>query len=187
MSVYGYARVSTHDQNLDSQLLALRQYGCSKIYTEVQSGRTKHRNELDNLLKQLTAGDTLVIFKLDRLSRGTKHLLDLMDYFEQKEINFVSIQNHIDTSTSMGRFFFTIMGAFAEMEAELIRERVFAGLKAAKENGKQLGRPPVNKNKDLVINLYQNTDFTITHIAKETEVSRNTVYRYLNAENIPLK
>lgn len=87
----------------------------------------------------------------------------------------------------MGMFFFTIMGAFAEMEAELIRERVNAGLKAAKENGKILGRPPINKNKDLAIHLYQTTALSITDIAKKTQVSRTTIYRYLKNEDITLK
>lgn len=85
MKTYGYARVSTHEQNLDSQIYALKQYGCNKIYTEVQSGRNSKRNELDKVIKKLKSGDTLVIFKLDRLSRGTKHLLELMEFFKKKK------------------------------------------------------------------------------------------------------
>ena len=187
MKIYGYARVSTKEQNLDSQIYALKKYGCEKIYVDIKSGRQSKRSELDKLIKILDKGDTLVIFKLDRLSRGTKHLLELMDFFKEKNINFVSIQNSIDTTTSMGMFFFTIMGAFAEMEAELIRERVSAGLQVAREKGKSFGRPPVNKNKELVIQLYTTTTKSITEIAKEAKVARSTVYRYLNRENISLR
>lgn len=187
MAIIGYARVSTNYQQLDSQLLALNQFGCDKIYTEIDSGRSTKRNELNKVLRRLKRGDTLVIFKLDRLSRGTKHLLELMDRFEKKGIHFISIQNNIDTTTSIGRFFFTIMGAFAEMEAELIRERVLAGLAAAKENGKTLGRPATNKNLDLVVKLYTETTLPLTEIANQTDLSRSTVYRYLKNENIPLR
>ena len=187
MKTYGYARVSTREQNLDSQLYALKKYGCDEIYIDIKSGRQSKRSELEKLIKRLEKGDTLVIFKLDRLSRGTKHLLELMDFFKQKNIHFVSIQNSIDTTTSMGMFFFTIMGAFAEMEAELIRERVFAGLQVAKEKGKVFGRPPINKNKELVILLYTTTTRSVTDIAKEAGVARSTVYSYLRCENIPLR
>uniref|UniRef100_UPI003D46C70C recombinase family protein n=1 Tax=Brochothrix campestris TaxID=2757 RepID=UPI003D46C70C len=187
MSIYGYARVSTREQNLDSQIYALKAYGCDYIYKEVQSGSLSKRNELEKVIDKLKKGDTLVIFKLDRLSRGTHHLLELMEFFKSNDIKFVSIQNNIDTSTSMGMFFFTIMGAFAEMERELIRERVYAGIAAARINGKNLGRPPINKNKELVIELYTSTDLSISYIARKAEVSRATVYRYLRKEAIPLK
>lgn len=108
-----------------------------------------------------------------------------MEFFNEAEINFVSIQNNIDTSTSMGKFFFTIMSAFAEMEAELIRERVLSGLEAAKEKGITLGRPIENKNLKTVIDQYMNTDLSITEIAKLNQISRPTVYNYLKRENIP--
>lgn len=105
MKTIGYARVSTVHQQLDSQLNALKQYGCTKIYTEFDSGRNIQRRELSNALNALEPGDTFVIFKLDRLSRGTKHLLGLMEDFNDRNINFISIQNNIDTSTSMGQIF----------------------------------------------------------------------------------
>lgn len=184
MKVIGYARVSTIHQQLDSQLNALKNYGCSKIYTEYDSGRKTDRKELKRALKALNKGDTFVIFKLDRLSRGTKHLLILMEEFNEREINFISIQNNIDTSTSMGKFFFTIMSAFAEMEAELIRERVLSGLEAAKANGKTLGRPVVNKNIDEVISDYLNTSLSVVDIAKKHRISRPTVYSYLDRRKI---
>ena len=110
-----------------------------------------------------------------------------MEDFNDRGINFISIQNSIDTSTSMGKFFFTIMSAFAEMEAELIRERVISGLEAAKANGKTLGRPTENKFIDEVINEYLNTNHSVVYIAKKYKISRPTVYKYLERRNIPLR
>lgn len=185
MKTIGYARVSTTHQQLDSQLNALKNYGCSKIYTEFDSGRNIKRKELARALNALNPGDTFVIFKLDRLSRGTKHLLNLMEEFNEKNINFISIQNNIDTSTSMGKFFFTVMSAFAEMEADLIRERVLSGLDAAKAKGKTLGRPRENKYINEVIDDYLNTSLSIVAIAKKYNLSRPTIYKYLERKNIP--
>lgn len=187
MKTIGYARVSTIHQQLDSQLNALSNYGCTKIYTEFDSGRNLKRKELQRALESLEPGDTFVIFKLDRLSRGTKHLLVLMEDFNERNINFISIQNSIDTSTSMGKFFFTIMSAFAEMEADLISERVISGLEAAKANGKKLGRPLENKHIDAVIDDYLNTQSSIVDIAKKYNISRPTVYKYLERKDISLR
>lgn len=187
MKIIGYARVSTTYQNLDSQILSLKKYGCTKIYMEQESGTKSNRKELEKAIASLNPGDTFVTFKLDRLSRGTRHLLSLLDYFNENDINFISIQNNIDTTTSMGKFFFTIMSAFSEMEAELIRDRVRSGLLNAKEKGKRLGRPPINKNEKKVLEDYIKTNKTITQIAKENDISRPTVYRYLKNNKIALK
>lgn len=184
MKIVGYARVSTEHQQLDAQLNALKKFGCKKIYNETESGRKTRRPQLDKAIQTLKPGDTFVIYKLDRLSRGTKQLLTLMDYFNENNINFISIENNIDTSTSMGKFFFTIMSAFAEMEAELIRDRVLSGLEAAKEKGVTLGRPPKNKNIDTIIKQYTETTLSISEIARQNNLSRPTVYRYLQKYNI---
>ncbi|WP_338350699.1 recombinase family protein [Enterococcus faecalis] len=185
MKIIGYARVSTAYQQFDSQINALEKYGCTQIFMEFDSGRNVKRKKLALALETLEPGDTFVIFKLDRLSRGTKHLLDLMEEFDKRNINFISIQNNIDTSTSMGKFFFTIMSAFSEMEAELIRERVLSGLEAAKANGKKLGRPPQNKFIEEVIHDYLYTSLSITNIAKKYNLSRPTIYNYLKKREIP--
>lgn len=185
MKTIGYARVSTAHQQLDAQLNALEKFGCDYIYQETDSGRKSRRPKLDVAIQSLVPGDTFIIYKLDRLSRGTKHLLSLMDYFNTNDIHFISIENNIDTSTSMGKFFFTIMSAFAEMEADLIRDRVLSGLQAAKDKGVTLGRPPLNKNLEQVIQQYTETDLTVSEIAKLNNISRPTVYRYLNNHNIP--
>lgn len=185
LKIIGYARISTNHQQLDSQILALEKYGCSKIYTETDSGRNKKRSVLQAALNDLNEGDTFVIYKLDRLSRGTKHLLTLMEEFEKKGINFISLENNIDTSTSMGKFFFTIMSAFAEMEADLIRERVLSGVAAARAKGKTLGRPAQNKNMETVIKQYTETNMSVSEIAEKNDISRPTVYRYLKINKIP--
>lgn len=184
MKTVAYARVSTHHQQFDAQLNALNKYGYDQLYMEQESGRKTERQELNRALDNLEPGDTFIIFKLDRLSRGTKHLLQLMEYFDEQNIEFVSIQNNINTKTPMGRFFFTVMSAFAEMEADLIRERVISGLDAAKEKGIILGRPPINKNIDTVISDYLETSLSISEIARRNQVSRPTVYRYLRINNL---
>lgn len=187
MAVIGYMRVSTTHQKFDSQQTALEQYGVDRIYKEYESGTKKNRSELNKALASLKPGDTFVIFKLDRLARTTKQLLHLLEDFEKREIHFVSLQNHIDTSTPMGKFFFTVMGAFAEMEATLIRERVIAGLEAARENGKILGRPTRETAANKAVELYTSTDMTVAEIAKQCEISVPTLYNYLKEYNIPKK
>lgn len=187
MAIIGYMRVSTTHQKFDSQKMALEQYGVDRIYKEFESGTKKNRSELNKALASLEPGDTFVIFKLDRLARTTKQLLHLLEDFEKREIHFVSIQNHIDTSTPMGKFFFTVMGAFAEMEAALIRERVVAGLEAARENGKVLGRPTREVAANKAVELYTTTDMTVAEIAKQCDISVPTLYNYLNEYKIPKK
>lgn len=184
MATIGYMRVSTQHQKFDSQQRALENYGVDVIFKEYESGTKKTRSELNNALASLKPGDTFVIFKLDRLSRGTKQLLNLLEEFQLKNINFVSIQNNIDTSTAMGRFFFTVMGAFAEMEAELIRERVIAGLIAAKENGQQLGRPPRTKEVAKALDLYANSKLSVPEIAKKCDLSVPTVYNHIRKQKL---
>lgn len=187
MTTVGYMRVSTHQQKFDSQLSALESYGVDQLFMEYESGRNTTRTELNKALNALKPGDTFVIFKLDRLARTTKQLLLLLEQFDNQDIQFVSIQNNIDTSTAMGRFFFTVMGAFAEMEAELIRERVMAGLEAAKENGVQLGRPPETTKVDKAIHLYQTTNLPIAEIARLSAISVPTLYYHLKQGNLPLR
>lgn len=183
----GYMRVSTQQQKFDSQQTALEKYGVDYIFKEHESGRKQTRTELDRALAVLEPGDTFVIFKLDRLARGTKQLLHLLEEFEQREIHFVSLQNNIDTSTPMGRFFFTIMSAFSEMEAELIRDRVLAGLESAKENGKTLGRPTKTKEINLALKMYQETSLPVAEIARMAKISVPNLYYHLNKENVPRK
>lgn len=180
--IIGYARIYTQYKKFDSQLNALLRFGCDQIFTEYDNGRKMDHPELDRALKELDSGDTFVIYKLDRLSQGTKHLMRLMEEFERKRIHFISLQDGIDTSTSMGNFFFTIMSAFAEMEADLIRERVLFGLDTAKENGVKLGRPKKEVDIKKILSLYTEDKKSVTEIAKIMGLSRPTIYKYLKEQ-----
>ncbi|GAE46192.1 DNA-invertase [Mesobacillus boroniphilus JCM 21738] len=132
----GYARVSTQDQNLDMQIDALKAAGCERIYTEKKSGKRDDRPELQQCLNALRTGDTLVVYKLDRLGRSTFKLLELTAGFDREGIDFVSIVDGIDTTTPVGRFFFRTMASIAELERDIIVERTQAGLKAARARGR---------------------------------------------------
>ncbi|EAO1488463.1 serine-type DNA invertase Fin [Salmonella enterica] len=138
----GYVRVSTNDQNTDLQRNALNCAGCELIFEDKISGTKAERPGLKKLLRTLSEGDTLVVWKLDRLGRSMRHLVVLVEGLRERGINFRSLTDSIDTSTPMGRFFFHIMGALAEMERELIVERTRAGLAAARAQGRVGGRRP---------------------------------------------
>ncbi len=136
----GYARVSTRDQNLDLQRDALQKAGCDKIYKDTISGTKSQRPGLDQALDNLRKGDTLVVWKLDRLGRSVKDLLDFAGGLNDRGVGFVSLTDAIDTTTVSGRFFFNVMASLAQMERELMIERTQAGLQAAREQGRVGGR-----------------------------------------------
>lgn len=138
----GYVRVSTNDQNTALQRDALERSGCELIFEDKMSGKTSERPGLKKVLRTLSEGDTLVVWKLDRLGRSMRHLVVLVEELRERGINFRSLTDSIDTSTPMGRFFFHVMGALAEMERELIVERTRAGLAAARTEGRIGGRRP---------------------------------------------
>lgn len=186
MKIIGYARVSTTQQRLDSQIDSLKAYGVDKLYTEKESGTVQNRAVLNEALQELKAGDVFVIYKLDRLARGTAHLLQLLEFFDEKGVQFVSLQNQLDTGTPTGKLLFTIMGAFAEMEASLIRERVLDGLESARKRGVQLGRPPKSEQISKAIHLYETSELTISEIAKNCDISRTLIYKQLSLKGIPL-
>lgn len=142
MMIAGYIRVSTNEQNTALQKNALESAGCEQIFEDKISGKHTNRPGLNKLLKTLTEGDTLVVWKLDRLGRSMRHLVTLIEEMRQRGINFRSLTDSIDTATPMGRFFFHVMGALAEMERELIVERTRAGLAAARAEGRIGGRRP---------------------------------------------
>lgn len=176
----GYARVSSEDQNLHLQLDALTQAGCIQIFQEKVSGKDRSRPELDEMLKMLRPGDRVVVWKLDRIGRSTKHLMELMEFFEEKGVEFVSLKENIDTSTPTGRMIFHIMAALAQFEREMIRERTEAGLTAARARGRVGGRPRLED--DIVskaIKLYKTTLYTGREIEEMTGVSRSTLYKRL--------
>jgi len=137
----GYARVSTPDQSLASQTDALKSAGCVKVFTDVASGKNTKRKGLEECMSYLRAGDHLVVWKLDRLGRSIKDLIEFINGLDTREIQFASLTEGINTTTPGGKFFFHVLAAFAEMERELIRERTEAGLKAARARGRLGGRP----------------------------------------------
>lgn len=179
----GYARVSTQEQNLELQINALQAAGCKKIFTEKASGAQRDRPELKAALEYMRANedDTLVVWKLDRLARSLRQLIDTIEELEKKGIGFKSLTENIDTTTSGGRLVFHIFGALAEFERILIKERTIAGLKAAKAMGKKGGRPQALEAEDLrdAKALLRNKKITVKEVAKRLKVDLSTLYRYL--------
>jgi len=177
----GYARVSTSEQNASLQHDALKAAGCIKVFTDKASGSLDHRPQLDRLLDQLRQGDTFVVWRLDRLGRSLKHLIQIVEDLAEADVGFKSLTEGMDTTTSGGKLVFSIFGALAEFERSLIRERTMAGLAAARSRGRVGGRPPVMTAEKIKVarNLYQARDLTVEEIAKTIGVSRKTVYRHL--------
>jgi DNA invertase Pin-like site-specific DNA recombinase len=177
----GYARVSTQEQNLDMQLDALNKAGCEKIYTEKMSGTRNDRPELERCLDALRKGDTLVVYKLDRLGRSTFKLLELTEELSKRGIEFESLQDGIDTSTPVGRAMFRMLAVLAEMERDIIVERTQAGLKAARARGRIGGRPPVpKKDVERALKLYETGEYSVAEITELTGVTKATLYRARN-------
>ncbi len=180
----GYGRVSTQDQNLDLQIDALKKAGCEDryIYTDMASGAKSERMGLNQMLGYLRRGDTVVVWKLDRLARSLKHLIELIADFEKRGIGFRSLQENIDTKTASGKLFLHIFGALAEFERELIRERTLAGLKAAAQRGRKGGRPKaMNPQKiEQARALYREKSIPVMEICKTLGVSKGTLYRCLD-------
>jgi DNA invertase Pin-like site-specific DNA recombinase len=187
----GYARVSTQDQTLDLQKDALEKIGCSKIFTDTASGAKEERKGLDEALTYVRAGDSLVVWRLDRLGRSLKELIDIIKDLNNRNIDFQSLTEHIDTSTPGGKLIFHIFGALAEFERDLIRERTKAGLAAARARGRKGGRPKaqtLNSQKKVAMaqSLYDDKTNTIDEICQTLHISRATLYRYIQAKQTPV-
>jgi DNA invertase Pin-like site-specific DNA recombinase len=178
----GYARVSTPDQQLRMQEDALKNAGCEEIYTDIVSGVKANRPGLDKALSHLRKGDTLVVWKLDRLGRSIQHLIQMIKTLEDKKITFKSLQENMDTATSGGKLIFHIFSALAEFERDLIKERTQAGLKAARARGKMGGRPPLLDTRKInrMIEMYNEQKNTVAEICKIYNISRPSFYNYLN-------
>ena len=182
----GYARVSTQDQNLDLQTEALTMAGCKKVFDDKISGSRAERPGLSKALEMLREGDTLVVWKLDRLGRSVKNLVDLVGELQKQGIQFKSLTDAIDTSTPSGRFFFHVMASLAEMERELTIERTRAGLEVAKQLGRKGGRSrkmtdsKIESAKKLLANGVPPRD-----VAKNLGVSVPTLYRWIPASGLP--
>jgi DNA invertase Pin-like site-specific DNA recombinase len=184
----GYARVSTQDQTLNLQKDALEKIGCTKIFTDTASGAKAERKGLDEALEYVREGDTLVVWRLDRLGRSLKHLIETITELNNRKIGFKSIQENIDTTTSGGKLIFHIFGALAEFERDIIRERTQAGLIAARARGRKGGRPKAltPKKAQMVQDLYRNKENSIDEICKTLNISRTTLYRYIKTDAVKL-
>lgn len=178
----GYARVSTEDQHLELQLDALKAVGCERLFTDRASGTRTHRPGLGDALSHAREGDVLVVWKLDRLGRSVKGLVDLVAELERRQVHFRSLTDGIDTTTPAGRFFFHVMASLAQMERELIAERTQAGLVAARKVGRVGGRKRrMTDSKIAVARQLLEGGATPKNVAHDLGVSVPTLYRWLPA------
>ena len=187
----GYARVSTKDQNLELQLDALTKAGCEIIFQEKASGTKADRPELEKMMSQLRKGDVVCIYKLDRLGRSLKNLLNLVADFEKREVGLRSLTDSIDTTTPQGRLILNIFASLAEFERDLIRERTKAGLEAARARGRKGGRrsglsAEAQKKSMLAEMYYKEEKLGVDEIAKTIGVSKMTLYKYLRLRGVQI-
>ena len=183
----GYARVSTADQTLALQKDALEKAGCERIFTDTASGAKAERIGLADAVAYAREGDILVVWRLDRLGRSLKHLIETITSLNERGIGFKSITESIDTTTSGGKLIFHIFGALAEFERDIIRERTHAGLTAARARGRKGGRPRVltPKKAQMAQALYNDKTNTINDICRTLNISRATLYRYIKTLGEP--
>ena len=187
----GYARVSTREQSLTMQVIALEEAGCEKIYEEVISGAKADRPILESLIKQLRPGDVLVIWKLDRLGRSLKNLVELVQKLIENNIGLCSLNDPVDTTSSQGRLIFNIFASLAEFERDVIRERTQAGLSAARSRGRLGGRPKgLDKAAEATAcaaeTLYKEKKLSVMDICKKLSISKSTLYKYLRHRNVTI-
>ena len=186
----GYTRVSTHEQTLALQQDAVAQAGCERVFTDTAGGATADRPGLALALDHLRAGDTLVIWKLDRLGRSLPHLLATITGLQERGVGLKSLTEQLDTTTSGGKLIFHVFAALAEFERDVIRERTRAGLAAARARGRRGGRPKAAALSDarkvaLAQALYADKAHSIAEICRTLGVSRSTLYRYITAGREP--
>jgi len=178
----GYARVSSFDQNLDLQNDALEKAGCERIIVDKASGKDTNRPGLNTIKEVLRDGDILIVWRLDRLGRSLKDLIEWVNYLDEKGVALKSLEEAIDTTTATGKLTFHLFGALAEFERQLIRERTQAGLAAARARGRQGGRPKsLNAEKrKLAVKLYNDKEISIKEICEMMKISKPTLYGYIN-------
>lgn len=187
----GYARTSTPEQSLDSQIDALKKAGCEHIFTDQVSGAKTVRPGLDEMLGKLRKGDTIVVWRLDRLGRNLKHLIQLLDDFTEQGIEFVSITEGIDTKTPMGKLNFHMVGALAEFYRNINRENTLAGLASSARKGRKGGRPKglskkAEQTSRIAASLYQEDQLSAAQISEQLNISKSTLYRYLRARGVKI-
>ena len=180
--IIGYARVSTQDQSLASQEDALNRAGCERIYSDKTSGTQDDRTGLAKALEVLREGDTLIVWKLDRLGRSLSHLVELVNDLKHKGVGFKSLQESIDTTSGVGKLMFHFFASLAEFERDIIQERTKAGLASARARGKKGGRPRSldMKQTALAKAMYNDKQNLVKDICKTLGVGKTTFYRYIN-------
>jgi DNA invertase Pin-like site-specific DNA recombinase len=183
-TIIGYARVSTEDQNLSLQRDALRAAGCERIFEDSASGSKRDRPGLDEALRSVGTGDVLIVWKLDRLGRSLRHLLEIVEQLRERGVIFRSLTEAIDTSTATGKLVHNILASVAEFERDLNRERTTAGMESARRRGVHLGRRPALTGAQLELArlALSAPGATISHVARQMRVGRATLYRALAAE-----
>ena len=185
----GYCRISTRAQNFDLQLDALNREGCDKIFKDTVSGSKSSRPGLDEMLKNLRQGDIVIVYKLDRLGRSLRHLVELINDFSDRGVGLKSLNDPVDTTSAQGRLITNLFASIAEFERELIQERTTAGLDAARARGRKGGRPKgLNKEAQskaiVAATLYQEGQLSIKQIANQLKISKTTLYKYLRHRGV---
>lgn len=181
--IFGYARVSTSEQNITTQIDLLKKHGCEKIYTDIASGVKEDRKGLNEMISFLREGDIVLVYKTDRIFRSLKNMIELIDLFNQKGIKFRSLSEPaFDTTSPNGKFIIQIFGAVAEFERNLISERTKAGLEGARRRNKHLGRPKgiqkeTQDKYQYALHLYENKKLSIDKACKQAGISKTTFYR----------
>lgn len=188
---YGYVRVSTKDQSWDLQVDALKKSGCQVVYCEVAKGSKENRPEWDKLFQELQSGDTLVIWKLDRMGRSLQHLTKVINELIKRNVDVISLNDPIDTTTAQGKLMFNMFASLAEFEKDLIRERTMAGLDSARARGRQGGRPKglsekAKRTACVAEVLYNQKELTTDQIATQLDISKVTLYKYLRSRNVAI-
>lgn len=180
MKRFGYARVSTKGQELARQLDLLEKQHCDEILTEKMSGIKADRPELNRLKDKARAGDIIIIESFSRLGRSTKDLIELINYFQEKDISVVSLKENFDTTTPQGTLMMTVFQAFSQFERDIIVQRTSEGLASARARGRKGGRPKISQEKiDQALKLYWSKEYSLKEIQLMTGVSRATIYRNL--------
>lgn len=179
--IYGYARVSTQQQELNRQIDLLSSYDCNEILMEKMTGVKANRPELNRLKDKVREGDTIIVESFSRLGRSTKDLIELVDWFESKGVKIISIKENFETTTPQGRLMLTVFQAFSQFERDLIVQRTREGLKSARARGRKGGRPKIKKSSiEKALKLYNSNDYSIKEIVEMTGVSQASLYRYKN-------
>ncbi|AUR52032.1 recombinase family protein [Aquella oligotrophica] len=189
--IIGYARVSTKDQNLDLQLDALQKEKCNRIYKEIISGAKSERPILQEVLTQVRPGDVIVIWKLDRLGRSLKNLVDIVGQLIEQEVGLKSLHDNIDTTTPQGRLTFNIFASLAEFERDLISERTKAGLESARARGRMGGKPKgLSQQAEATAcaaeTLYKEGKLSVNQIANQLSIAKNSLYKYLRHRGVQI-